>query len=482
MPFLNRDGRVAHGVGSSGACIDNVQFDVGGGACWFDPQTIIYASAGSWELAFYDINTGKKSLADERGANTLYGSGTGHWVAWKDGVGIFSSTGFADAQAGLLGMSPDGAIAYKPNYHAEVGEEGSSCRVRELNGADWELTPHAVLDLQLISGRRAVWTDVHRVLHTTGLPDHVVVPGQIGRPRAIFVEGEWWLVYYSYTKGVIAHPFKSTQGYIVVPFGVDAWHDAVAMISRLIWVAWSTTLGEAAGDIEYRDIDVWAEERVELNTPPPVHDLPPTITITDYDQDGIAPMVCNAYAQSAGGPAHTIEWLLNDVVYASGDPSFIHCAYQLPEAGSYSIGVRIIGPAGSDQTATPRIVTVREPASPGGVFVQTIQLSEPSYLNWRYGGGQSLEPPTAPDDPNRDPFEHGRPVAGIDETAKLFKFADGTYGIQSPNGRSWLSVQPDGSYEERLVVDGEPGAYERFTLAGNVLTSVSAPDVQMVYP
>lgn len=109
---------------------------------------------------------------------------------------------------------------------------------------------------------------------------------------------------------------------------------------------------------------------------------------------------------------------------------------------------------------------------------QPIQLSEAYYLNWRWGGGQSLDPPTNPADPNRDPFEHGRSEAGSDETAQLVTFADGTYGIQSPNGRSWLSIQPDASYEERPVIAGEePGPWERFMLAGNVLTELAKEGV-----
>lgn len=103
----------------------------------------------------------------------------------------------------------------------------------------------------------------------------------------------------------------------------------------------------------------------------------------------------------------------------------------------------------------------------------TIQLSEPAYLNWRHGGGQSLDPPTNPDDDNREAFEHGRPTAGVDESAQLVELADGTYGIKAPNGRSWLSIQPDGAFQEREVVEGEePGVWERFTLEDNVLTEL----------
>jgi len=91
-----------------------------------------------------------------------------------------------------------------------------------------------------------------------------------------------------------------------------------------------------------------------------------------------------------------------------------------------------------------------------------VALSQPSYINWRWSGGQSLEPPTNPDDPNREPFEYGRPTAGVDEWAELVPCGD-YVAVRSPNGRSWLSVQLDGSLEERDAA-GEPGEWELFTL------------------
>jgi hypothetical protein len=97
-----------------------------------------------------------------------------------------------------------------------------------------------------------------------------------------------------------------------------------------------------------------------------------------------------------------------------------------------------------------------------------VQLSVPNYLNWRWGGGQSLQPPTNPADPNRAPFEFGRTVAGQDETCELVALGGGEYAVRAPNGRSWLSVQPDGSLEERDA-STPPGAWERFTLHDGVL-------------
>lgn len=232
----------------------------------------------------------------------------------------------------------------------------------------------------------------------------------------------------------------------------------------------------------------------DSTTPPDPPDPPdppqpveaPHITIGAYDANGVAPCDCVAEAELSGGEATTITWVVNEQDEPIVEPLELTHTYHFAAPGSYRIGVKVVGPGGSDETGTPRVITVTadvpppdpiyppiDPPAGGGKFMSTIQLSEPAFLNWRYGGGQSLDPPTKPDDPNRDPFEHGRPVAGVDETAQLFQFTDGTYGIQSPNGRSWLSIQRDGSYEERPVVeDEEPGSFERFTLAGNVLTEL----------
>jgi hypothetical protein len=105
-----------------------------------------------------------------------------------------------------------------------------------------------------------------------------------------------------------------------------------------------------------------------------------------------------------------------------------------------------------------------------------VALSEPRFLNWRYGGGQSLEPPTAPDDPNRSPFEYGRTEVGSDEEAELVGLGGGKYAIRSPNGRSWLSIQPDGRLEERDAT-GYPGPWEEFIVEGNVISSAAWPDL-----
>ena len=81
-------------------------------------------------------------------------------------------------------------------------------------------------------------------------------------------------------------------------------------------------------------------------------------------------------------------------------------------------------------------------------------------LNWRYGGGQGLNPPTNPSDHNRQPFEW-RSAVGPDESCTLVKQGNGLYAAKSPNGKSWLSRQPDGSLQERATSDpSQPGPWE----------------------
>ena len=62
---------------------------------------------------------------------------------------------------------------------------------------------------------------------------------------------------------------------------------------------------------------------------------------------------------------------------------------------------------------------------------------------------------------------------GSDETCTLVPKAEGHWAIQSPDGQQWVSIQPDGSISWRLVSDPtQPGPWETFTRAGNVLTEL----------
>jgi hypothetical protein len=125
MPFLNRKGQIAHGTGSAGARLNNVQFDGGNSACWFNATQLVYQHGGEdgWYLAMYDPSPSPPTYGTvhSNGCNTLFASGLGQWAAYLYGYGVFSNVGFYDAAASLLGMGRDGSIAYRPDALAMGG-------------------------------------------------------------------------------------------------------------------------------------------------------------------------------------------------------------------------------------------------------------------------------------------------------------------------------------------------------------------------
>jgi len=413
MPFLNSQGRVAHGKGAMGAFLDGAPIDAGGGACWLDEwlgDTVAYQHGGEdgWYVALYDVAAGtwRRAVPDPAhpffalGCNTLCAGG-GLWAAWLAGVGLFTSSGLHLPSAGLLAVGPAGELAYRPDYQS-LGP----AVVRERDGTEWHLTDGPAGEVQLLGSGRALWTEGPTVIGARNLPMPLVLPGGTWAPRVLVLEGAWWLCYYAEGAGVVLHPFDRLEGYVVVPPGVNAWHDAAKLggLPDVARVVWSVTEGEGAGDLRWRDVNVTTEPRVPLTPAPPVVEPPPVEVVEPPPVEPIDPP-----------PVEPI-----------------------------------------DPPPNP------EPVPPLEVLPVKIALSEPAYVNWRWGGGQSLDPPTAPDDPNRAPFEFGRPTAGADEWCELVPAGE-YYAVRAPNGRSWLSVQPDGTLEERDAGQA-PGAWELFAL------------------
>jgi len=263
MPFLNSAGRIAHGVAGAGACLDNVQFDTGGGACWYNANTIIYQHQGDdgAYLAYYDINTHVISRAHSNGANTLYGSQNGHWAAWLDGFGLFSSLGFGSPTAGLLAVGKDGSIAYKPDYQSAGG-----ATLRDSQGNETLLTSGPARDVAIVDTGSAIWQE-DNVLKSHGMPDITVVAGGLNKPKAVLISGKYWIAYYSSSMGAVIHPIDVTQGYRPVGGG-DAFFDITVLAGQptVIRFAWSPGEGEGAGTISHIDIDTATVARVDLGT------------------------------------------------------------------------------------------------------------------------------------------------------------------------------------------------------------------------
>ena len=266
MPFVNTGGHIAHGVGAQGAFLDNVQFDTGGGACWFSPTTIVYqhSEEDGWHLSFYNTTASPPSItqAHVNGANTLFGSGAGHWAAWLHGVGLFSSMGFTKTAASLLAMGKDGSIAYKPDYQAMGG-----LQLRRINGDELHLSDGPAADVYIVGDKQVVWQEGN-VLKSYGMPPIKVLDGGVWFPKVIAVAGKWWISYYSGMYGNVLHPIDSLEGLKPVTTMGDAWCDMAVLTGQpnVIRFAWSTTQGEAAGDVHYTDIDVTDVDTALLGT------------------------------------------------------------------------------------------------------------------------------------------------------------------------------------------------------------------------
>ena len=297
MPFLNSQGLIAHGVGSTGAFLDNTLIDQGGAACWFDPHTIAYQHIGDDGIyvALYDIHTRLRRRAVAAGQPfynvgvNILAAGGGVWAGWLSSAGLFTSDGWALPAASVLAVGDAGEVAYIQDYQA-----GVPVVVRERTGDEWLLSPAAVLDADLFGGGRAVFSDYAATLHAVGLPPLVVIPGGAYRPRAVAINGQWWISYFSNPVGkVVLHPFDSTVGYLVNPQGGDCWQDLAALGGDVIGVAVATTAGEVAGTVALVTFQTTTDARQELNPEPEPEPepepamKPPIVTVDFWNLDDV---------------------------------------------------------------------------------------------------------------------------------------------------------------------------------------------------
>lgn len=119
-------------------------------------------------LVFQDCSTGvcKLRLSDgtevaPRGCNALGANQASAWVAWLGGYGVFDSFGryfpASDVAMNVPGdaaMGPDGSYAIKVNRNSFGPWD-----VLMPDGSRWRLTDGDAKDIQILSGRRALYRD-----------------------------------------------------------------------------------------------------------------------------------------------------------------------------------------------------------------------------------------------------------------------------------------------------------------------------------
>jgi hypothetical protein len=268
-------GRVAHGVAGAGAYLDNTVLSTAGagGTSWVDANTLIYQvcdgiTATGCRLETYDVRNSARATVNTKGANSI-AAGGGVWAKWgAGGEGVVTSTGFACLDCGLIDVGPDGALAYKPQY-----QSNGPFVVRERDGSEWTFSDVPAYDVQLLGARRAIWTTAN-VVFTAGIPKPLTISSHVWRPRVANVAGEWWVAYWTDERGLVAHPFTSTRGYVIRTTPDAFSHDMVAL-GRTLRVAFATNQGEGIGSVITRDINIDTEPRVDLTIAPPPPPPPP---------------------------------------------------------------------------------------------------------------------------------------------------------------------------------------------------------------
>lgn len=267
---LNSRGQVVAGVGSFGVTIDKVPVPGAGqaqGAAsggWFNDDTALVqvCDANPCTLALYDQRTGVLSrILGTRGGNDVRGKG-GVWAAWlaAPGVGLYASTGLHLPEAGLLDVGPTGEIAYVP-----VRQDGTGVNVREKDGTDWRLTDGAFIEVRMLGQRRAIAQTFQAGAVAFGLPQPRLLPGGQWMPRAVEVQGQWWIGYFNANLGYVLHPWNSFDGWVIAPPGVDAFGPTLAALNgTIIRTASATHAGETAADIRVIDHNTVGEARVNL--------------------------------------------------------------------------------------------------------------------------------------------------------------------------------------------------------------------------
>jgi hypothetical protein len=354
MISINSRGDFCHGVGGSYFNINNVQIQPGSSGGWITDDSAAFIDGDDdWKVAIYDVPTHRITRGHPQYpagvvATGLFAGGE-VYASWPGVGGVLASTGWSYPDSGLLGVGPDGAIAYKPSY-----QSNGPTMVRELDGSEWQLTPNHPYDLQLLGQHRALFNDTVLGFTVIGIPMPQRLPGANWFPQAFLLEGQWWLGCQNERAGVIAHPFDNpTRGYVIVPPGQDAWPAFRALDRYTLMTVWSNSQAEQAGQCTPRRFDVRTDplvDIVQLPEPPDPPDPPdppkpdppraPVIVVESWDS-----------LMKAGVP-----WKLDTTIKTNVDTNLV-----ITKDAADKLWLRAVNVAGSNQTGMTRQLTVEGP-------------------------------------------------------------------------------------------------------------------------
>lgn len=268
MPIQNSVGDVICGGGGAQGSVNGklYPFASEGRGCFIDDDTILVQLAAGHVLARWRWRESDVPVVVDppRGANAMAGGG-GKWLA--DGAGYVYGSIPDWYGAALIGVAPDGTIAYYPNAQTGVGlvivdPDG---QVHAYADQIAKPAPQVVSAGVVIWERGAVGRDPLRPARTDAQGIQLVT-----------VDGEDWLVYWAEPLGLVAQRDGATDGYLL---GRDTWHYHARNVGGLLRVVWSVTDGEGPNDSRARIVNRTAP-RVPLTVvgppiDPPLPPLPP---------------------------------------------------------------------------------------------------------------------------------------------------------------------------------------------------------------
>ena len=355
MPFLNSRGDACHGVGGGYANVNNHRIALGGVMGWWDDDTVAFFNGDdNWIASLCHVPTQTITRLADVAGNHGYCSGqqSAAWWLGSNGIdengdavgGVWSTVGVRKPLAGLMGMGPDNAIAYKPDYQSM-----GPTVYRRPDGSEWVIIPGSTDDPCLLGEDRILWMEGLRP-HVLNLPPLTTTPGQQWMGKAAFSAGQWWYGCYDGMRGVILHPFAFTGlGYSVVPTG-DAWVTLRALGPDVVRVCWSEHIEEQAGQIHALDYDLatsMGRDPWGANTWAPVAPVdvsrinyvaPPTASAS-FSLDKTAAYVGEAVtARLTSANLTTWRWTLNGVIHQPVEGQ-TH-GFEILMPGTHTIGLR----------------------------------------------------------------------------------------------------------------------------------------------
>lgn len=293
MPDLNGRGQIGAGVAGGRISIDNVDIAAGGCACWLTDDILIWGGpdpSGNWVLRSYDQRT--RTFATIGTNATFLAAGDGRYAAFGPAL---STNGwpFAPPTSRSALTITDGRGAANPDGLIALCDD-QSCTTVSVYAPGQDLAidhlPAVAYNLCLIRPGAYVW-DGGSAGYTC------VTPVPMTRRQIVTLNGEDWIVGYASGIGVVALPNGATEGYILAPAPMNAYHHRARVIGGQLFVCWSSTQGEAPNTNTLVSVDPH-QPRVPIVVPaqpvsvPPVNKAVLVAWLSDVDTPAPANATC----------------------------------------------------------------------------------------------------------------------------------------------------------------------------------------------